>query len=215
MSTTIVTGEARLSYVNVFTPKASQNGGDPKYSVTVLIPKADVSTKQAIDAAIQQAISEAAEKGIQLPPYPNIPIHDGDGTRQSGDEYGPECKGHWVFTASTKQKPEVVDANVQPIISPTEVYSGCYGRVSIRFYPYNSNGRKGIGCGLGNVQKLRDGEPLGGGTTAKEDFGRAPYPQTSQQYAPTYPQSQSQYAQQPQAPQQYNTALPLGNYDFL
>lgn len=171
MSDTIVTGQARLSYVNVFTPKTPQNGGDPKYSVTVLIPKSDIATKQAIDNAIQQAMQEAVNNGIQLPPVPAIPVHDGDGTRQNGEEYGPECKGHWVFTASSKNKPEVVDANVQPILSPTAVYSGCYGRVSVRFYAYNSNGRKGIGCGLGNVQKLRDGEPLGGGTTAKQDFG--------------------------------------------
>ena len=117
-------------------------------------------------------------------------------------------QGSLVFTASSKNKPEVVDKNVQPILSPTAVYSGCYGRVSIRFYPYNSHGRKGIGCGLGNVQKLRDGEPLGGGTTAKQDFG-APvqsttYPQQAQPM--TYPQQM----QQPMAyPQQGN------GYGFL
>ncbi len=209
MSDVIVTGEVRLSYVNVFQPKAPQNGqGEPKYSVTVLVPKTDVSTKQAIDAAIQQAINEAREKGIQLPPMPAIPIHDGDGRRQNGEEFGAECKGHWVFTASSKNKPEVVDANLQPIISPTAVYSGCYGRVSLRFYPYNSAGRKGIGCGLGNVQKLRDGELLGGGTTAKEDFGRFSAPA-----APAYPQ-QNPYAQTTQQ-QNQPTVPPVSGYSFL
>lgn len=210
MSDVIVTGEVRLSYVNVFQPKAPQNSqGEPKYSVTVLVPKTDVSTKQAIDAAIQQAINEAREKGIQLPPMPAIPIHDGDGKKQSGEEYGAECKGHWVFTASSKNKPEVVDANLQPIISPTAIYSGCYGRVSLRFYPYNSAGRKGIGCGLGNVQKLRDGELLGGGTTAKEDFGRFAAPA-----APVYPQ-QNPYPQ-PTYQQQNQPVAPHKNgYGFL
>ena len=191
MSDTIVTGEVRLSYVNIFNA-ISRDGNDPKYSVTILVPKTDVVTKQAIDNAIQQAMQEAINNGIQLPPNPATPVHDGDGIRQNGEEFGPECKGRWVFTASSKNKPEVVDKNVQPILSPTAVYSGCYGRVSIRFYPYNSHGRKGIGCGLGNVQKLRDGEPLGGGTTAKQDFG-----------APTQPATYSQQAQQSTAyPQQ-------------
>lgn len=189
MSQTIVTGEVRLSYVNIFQPKTPQNGqGDPKFSVTILIPKSDIATKQAVDAAIQQAIGEAREKGIQLAPNPPVPIHDGDGIRQDGSEYGPECKGHWVLTAASKNKPEVVDANIQPVLSPTAVYSGCYGRVSIRFYPYNAAGRKGIGCGLGNVQKLRDGDPLGGGTTAKEDFGKFAAPAYPQQYPAQQPQ---------------------------
>lgn len=203
MSDTIVTGEARLSYVNIFTPRTSQNGGDPKYSITVLIPKTDIATKQAIDNAIQQAMQEAINNGIQLPPSPAIPIHDGDGIRQNGEEYGTECKGHWVFTASSKNKPEVVDTNVQPILSPTAVYSGCYGRVSVRFYPYNSNGRKGIGCGLGNVQKLRDGEPLGGGTTAKQDFGTPAQPMVYAPQAQTtvYPQQAQQQTYPPQTQQ--------------
>lgn len=205
MGATIVTGEVRLSYVNVFNPKTPKNGGDPKYSVTLLIPKSDIATKQAIDNAIQQALNEAVVTVFEgyAPPNPPTPIHDGDGLKESGEEYGDECKGHWVMTASSKMRPEIVDANVQPVLSPTAVYSGCYGRVSIRFFAYNSMGRKGIGCGLGNVQKLRDGEPLGGGTTAKQDFG-TPVPQ------PTQGAAQQQYAQQNigQAPAQYGAPIP-------
>jgi hypothetical protein len=197
MSDTIVTGEVRFSYVNVFTPKAPQNGGDPKYQITILLPKTDIATKQAIDAAIQQELIDAVTTkfGGQMPVAPATPIHDGDGVRPSGEAFGEECRGHWVFTASSKNKPEVVDQNVQPVLSPTAVYSGCYGRASIRFFAYNQAGRKGIGCGLGNVQKLRDGEPLGGGTTAKQDFvAFAPqqpqYNTPVQQYAPQQPQTQ-------------------------
>ncbi|MEE0569817.1 MAG: DUF2815 family protein [Acutalibacteraceae bacterium] len=209
MSDTIVTGEVRLSYVNVFTPRAPLNGGDAKYSVTLLIPKSDFSTKQSIDSAINQAIQEAVANGIKLPPTPRLPIHDGDGVRASGEVYGDECKGHWVLTASSLNKPEVVDASVQPILSPAAVYSGCYGRVSIRFYGYDKAGSKGIACGLGNVQKLRDGEPLSGGTTAKQDFGQPIQPAPQQTYgqspvAPQQPQ-QPQYTQytQPQPAPQY------------
>ena len=152
-----------------------------------------------------------------MPPLVAIPVHDGDGARPSdGMPFGEECRGHWVFTASSKQAPQVVDLNLNPIINQTEVYSGMYARVSINFFAYNSNGKKGIGCGLGNVQKVEDGEPLGSRTTAADDFGsmqamgqpvpqqqvypqpvQPVYPQVAQQ--PVYPQPQAQsYAQQAQ-----------------
>lgn len=173
MSDPVVTNKVRFSYVSVFQPREALGGGEPKYSITVLIPKTDTQTMQRINAAIQKAISDnlATTFGGVQPPSANMPVHDGDGLRQDGTPYGTECKGHWVINASTKMKPEVVDANGQHIMDQSEVYSGCYGRVSLRFYTYNKAGRKGVGCGLGNVQKLADGEPLGGKTTAAEDFG--------------------------------------------
>ncbi|GAB4272107.1 DUF2815 family protein [Thermincola ferriacetica] len=188
----VVTGKVRLSYVHVFNPYTPPGGGEPRFSVTLLIPKSDVATKQRIDAAIQAAIEEGVPKrwnGVR-PPQIAVPIHDGDGVRPSdGMPFGDECKGHWVMTASSKQKPEIVDINLNPIINQTQVYSGIYGRVSIQFFAYNAAGKKGIGCGLGNIQKLEDGEPLGGKRSAADDFGGfAP--------APTYPQ-QPVYPQQP------------------
>ena len=188
MSNTIVTGEVRFSYVSVFEPRANQNGGEPKYQITVLLPKTDIATKQTIDREIQQELANAVSTkfGGTMPAVPAIPIHDGDGVRPNGEPFGEECRGCWVFTASSKNKPEVVDANLQPIISQSQVYSGCYGRVSLRFFAYNQAGKKGVGCGLANVQKLRDGEPLGGGTTAKQDFAPVMPQQTAPQTA--YPQ---------------------------
>lgn len=173
MSDPVVTNKVRFSYVSVFQPREALGGGEPKYSITVLIPKTDTQTMQRINAAIQKAISDnlATTFGGVQPPAANTPVHDGDGLRQDGTPYGAECKGHWVINASTKMKPEVVDSSGQHIMDQSEVYSGCYGRVSLRFYAYNKAGRKGVGCGLGNVQKLADGEPLGGKTTAAEDFG--------------------------------------------
>lgn len=172
--TPIVTGKVRFNYVNVFEPREPQGGGDPKYSITLLIPKTDAATKQAIDTAIQQVINDSISTtfGGVRPPASNLPIHDGDGLRpSSGAPFGAECKGHWVMTASSKQRPEVVDDRVQPILDRSQICSGDYGRVSLRFYAYNKAGRKGIGCGLGNVQKLADGEPLDGRTSATDDFG--------------------------------------------
>ena len=200
-----VTGRVRLSFVHLFTPRANKPGDEPKYSTTILLPKSDVATRQRIDAAIQAAIQDGTTTkwGGVRPPQVPAPVHDGDGVRPNdGTPFGDECKGHWVFTASSKQPPQVVDLNLNPIINQTEVYSGMYARVSLRFFPYLNNGKKGIGCGLGNVQKLEDGEPLGGRTTAADDFSGAPgyYPPTR---APVQPQ-QPLYPQQPvyQAPQQ-------------
>ncbi len=212
----VVTGKVRLSYVHLFTPYANQPGAEPKYSVTLLIPKSDIATKQRIDAAINAAIQDGVSSrwnGVR-PPQIHLPIHDGDGVRPSdGMPFGEECKGHWVMTASSKDKPEIVDLNLNPIINQSEVYSGIYAHVSVRFFAYNSNGKKGIGCGLGNVQKVSDGEPLGGRTSAAADFASlaatAPatpaYPQQPAYppAAPAYPPQQPAYGQQPPAyPQQ-------------
>ena len=55
-------------------------------------------------------------------------------------------------------------------LDQTEVYSGCYGRISVNFYGYNSNGNRGVAAGLGNIQKLKDGEALSSRTNAEDDF---------------------------------------------
>lgn len=202
--THVVTGKVRLSYVHLFTPFSSQQGQEPKFSTTLLIPKSDIATRQRIDAAINAAIQQGVSEkfGGVRPPMLAIPIHDGDGVRPSdGMPFGEECKGHWVITASSKSKPEIVDLNLNPIINQTEVYSGMYARVSIRFFPFNSQGKKGVGCGLGNVQKLEDGEPLGGRTSATSDFGGAtgapgaypPPAYTAPPAAPAYNAPPAQY----------------------
>lgn len=211
--TRVTTGEARLSYVHLFKPYANEAGQEEKYSVTVLIPKTDNDTMGRINAAIEMA----KQKGIsekwngQCPPIVQTPVYDGDGTKPSdGMPFGPECKGHWVFTAGAgiDYPPEIVDKQGNPIINQSEVYSGMYGRVNVSFYAYSFGGKKGIGCGkgLGPVQKLRDGEPLGGSApSAAQAFGspQAPAPQYAPQgavpYAGTPGYGQPQYS--PQIPQ--------------
>lgn len=172
----MVTGEVRLSYVHLFKAYANPNnaGAKPKFSATLLFPKSDLATRQRMDVCMNAALQEGiANKWNNVrPPVLSLPLYDGDGVRPNGDPFSEECRGHWVMTASTEQMPEVVDLNMNPIINQSEVYSGMYARVSIRFFPYLSNGKRGIGCGLGNVQKTRDGEVLGGGrTSAASDFG--------------------------------------------
>lgn len=215
----LVTGEVRLSYVHLFTLYAHQPNSEPKFSTTILVPKSDIATKQRIDAAINTAIQRGVSEkwnGVR-PPVLAIPVYDGDGQRPSdGMPFGDECKGHWVFTASSKQPIEVVDLNVQPILNQSEVYSGMYARVSVQFFPYASNGKKGIGCGLGPVQKIRDGEPLGGRVSAASAFGdNAGFAQPVQQPVAyqTAPQPQpaayqQNYNQQPSYAQPVQQPVP-------
>ena len=166
-STKVVTGVVRLSYEHVWEP-ASVNGSNPKYSVSLIIPKSDTKTIAAINQAIDNAIRDGAAKfGGKIPPKGalKLPLRDGD-TEREDEAY----RDSYFINANSTTAPQIVDRSVQPILDRSEVYSGCYARVSINFYAFNSNGNRGIACGLGNIQKVRDGEPLGGKTSAADDF---------------------------------------------
>lgn len=169
-----LTGEVRLSYVNLDKPRQPQGGvGDAKYSATLLIPKTDTATIADFRAAIQAAAQIGAGTlwGGIIPPNLDSIIHDGDGVRPSGIPFGDECHGYWVITASSKNKPQVVGQdNINVELAPQDIYSGMYARVTVRFYPFNTAGKRGVGCGLGNVMKTHDGEPLSGGASAAADF---------------------------------------------
>ncbi|MFR0814371.1 MAG: ssDNA-binding protein [Enterococcus casseliflavus] len=174
--TRVVTGEVRFSYVSLLSPKPNDFGGDPKYQTTILLPKSDVATKAKIDAAIEAAKQVGKDKkwGGVIPPMVASPIHDGDGVRPSdGMPFGQECKGHWVFSASTTRKPEIIDLDGNSVIDPTQIYSGMYGRIALNFAAYSAQGKKGVGCYVAtNVQKTRDGNPLGSSDPdAASDFG--------------------------------------------
>ena len=170
--TKVITGvDTRWSYANVWDPK-SINGGTPKYSVSLIIPKSDKVTIQKIKAAIQAAYEEGESKlkgnGKSVPSLSVIktPLRDGDLERPDDEAY----KNAYFVNANSATAPGIVDADRQQIIDSSEVYSGVYGRASITFYAFNSSGNKGIACGLNNLQKIRDGEPLGGKASAESDF---------------------------------------------
>ena len=155
--TKVLTGKVRLSYAHLFKAVASEGGGDPKFSTCLLISKKDQVTIGKIKTAI-----EAAKQQLKMP------LRDGDGDKPDR----PEFKGMYFLNANSKTAPLVVDLDKQDIIDQTEVYSGCFARASITFYPFNTAGNRGIGCGLNGIQKVADGEPLGGGRqTADEMFG--------------------------------------------
>ena len=166
-NTKVVTGTVRLSYEHVWEP-ASINGGEEKYSASLIIPKSDKATVNAIQKAVDTAIEEGLAKfGGKKPNKAAIklPLRDGDVERE--DE---AYQNSFFVNANSRTAPQIVDRSVQPILDRSEIYSGCYIRASISFYAFNSNGNKGIACGLNNIQKIRDGEPLGGHANAADDF---------------------------------------------
>lgn len=170
--TKVITGPAtRWSYANVWDPK-SINGGAPKYSVSLIIPKSDTKTVEKIQAAIQAAYEEGQSKlkgnGKSVPALSVLktPLRDGDMERPDDPAYADS----YFINANSATAPGIVDADRNPIMERSEVYSGVYGRASINLYAFNSNGNKGIACGLNNLQKIRDGDPLGGKSRAEDDF---------------------------------------------
>lgn len=167
VSSKVVTGEVRFSYAHVWEP-ASINGGDERYSVSILIPKSDQKTIIDIEKAIKAAkeMGRTSKFGGKIPGGLKLPLRDGDEDRPDDEVYA----GHYFINANCKTKPGLVYKNGQPIIDSTEFYSGCYGHASITFYPFNTNGNKGIACGLNHLMKTADGDPLGGRAKAEDDF---------------------------------------------
>ena len=168
----VITGkDTRWSFANVWEPK-SINGGTPKYSVSLIVPKSDTATVAKIKAAIEAAYHEGEAKlrgnGRSVPALAAIktPLRDGDIERPDDPAYA----NAYFINANASTAPGIVDADCNPILTRSEVYSGVYGRASITLYAFNSNGNKGIACGLNNLQKIRDGEPLGGKASAASDF---------------------------------------------
>lgn len=157
----------RLSYVHILKPYSNDPAQAPKYSATILLPKDDKDAMAKLEAAIAEAKEYGKTKcwGGVIPPNVSLPIHDGDGIAPGGKDYGPECKGCYVFAASkSSDRPvQVVDRKLMPISSATEIYSGIYANVYLSVFPYSRTGKKGIGFGLEAVQKVKDGEAFGGG----------------------------------------------------
>ena len=168
----VITGpDTRWSYANVWEAKTI-NGGAPKFSASLIIPKPDTRTvakvKAAIEAAYRDGESKLKGNGKTVPPLSTIktPLRDGDTERPDDPAYA----NAYFINANSATAPGIVDADRQPVLDRSEVYSGVYGRASINFYAFNSNGNRGIACGLNNLQKIRDGEPLGGKSRAEDDF---------------------------------------------
>ena len=168
--TKVITSKVRLSYVHLFEAYAAQENQDPKFSTAILIPKSDKATMKKMRAAQRVALENGKSSHFngKIPNQWTDTIHDGD--EEADLDVNPEYAGHWYLTVSSKTKPGIVDKLVNPILDPTEVYSGCYARVSLNAFPYSVQGNKGVSFGLSHVQKISDGEMLGGRSRAEDDF---------------------------------------------
>lgn len=155
----------RLSFLHAFEPQ-SINGGDPKYSASLIIPNKDTATIAAIQNAVEAAKEAGKGKwGGKIPVNLKLPLRSGE--ERPDDEAYEDC----VFlNANNKDKPGIVDRKVRPITDPSDLVSGDYAIVSVTFYAFNSNGNRGIAASLGNIQKIRDGEPLNGRVSAAAEF---------------------------------------------
>lgn len=175
-STKVITGKVRLSYCSVFEAK-SVDGGEEKFSTAILIPKSDKVTLGKIKAVVDLLKKQAMDKNNgKLPAKFHTPLRDGD---EEADEKGDDYVGHFFMNASSKNKPGIAkpvgknadgSTKFQEITDTTEVYSGCYAKVSVNFYLFDTKGNKGIAAGLNNVVKVQDGDFLGGRASLKDDF---------------------------------------------
>ncbi len=163
--TKVVTGLVRFSYLHVFEPRAMEGSDDKKYQVSLIIPRSDVKTLTAINAAIEAAKLEGKDKlgkGGKL----YQPLRDGDDERPDDEAY----KNSFFINASSRVQPGLVDRNLNKIIDPSELYSGCFGVASIKFFAFNTNGNKGVAAGLNHLMKVKDGPALGGAGKAEDEF---------------------------------------------
>lgn len=168
-NTKVVTGKVRASYVNVFSPRLNELNGKEEFSMSVLIPKEDKETSTKLKAAMEAAI--AAKWPNKPPAGLQKPVHDGDGEKPNGGEYGEECRGHWVLNVKSNKRPGIIDASMNDVLDPNEFQSGDFCRVSLGAYAYD-NMRRGVSFGLNNIQVLAKGDPLGGTRTRpQDDFG--------------------------------------------
>lgn len=169
--TKVRTGEVRLSYVHLFEAHAIDDG-DAKYSVSLIIPKSDTKTINAINKAVKAAIEQGktSKWNGKVPSGLKLPLRDADAEGKEDEAYADA----YFVNANSSNKPGVVlnfRANGKFVeASPEDVYSGCYGIASVNFYPYSAKGSKGIACGLNNIMKVRDGDNLGGSVDADTDF---------------------------------------------
>lgn len=152
----VITGKVRFNYPNLFTPKTLEETGELRYSISILIPKSELETINKINEAIVGAKLKGIEKFNDLENIKN-PLRDGDIEKPDNLNY----KNHYFLNATSKYQPGVVDKDLKKITNEQIIYPGCYGRVSINFYPFDKNGVSGIGCGLQNVQKMFDGDKIG------------------------------------------------------
>lgn len=164
----------RVSYASVFEPKLNKLSGKMEYSLDALFDKEENDLKELV-GLINKAVEEMwPDKKTRPKKIKTDIIKDGD-----EKENDPTYNGCWYVKLKSQTKPTVVgtkrqaDGSFVVLESEDDFYSGCYARAMVTVKAYDHEGvSRGVAIYLGNIQKLADGEPLGGGNRdPKEDFG--------------------------------------------
>ena len=169
--TKVRVGEIRLSYAFLFSKRTNMDGTEGKYSTAVLIPKSNTQAVQLIKDAIEAAKQAGKDKfNGKVPTNLKTPLRDGDEEHPDDAAY----EGMYFLNCSSSRKPDLKvleNGHLSDALDEDDVYSGAWGAITLNMFAYNNSGNKGIGCGLGNFVKTRDGERMSGGSTGDEDFG--------------------------------------------
>lgn len=160
----VMTPIFRVSYPVVFQPRRMDERSDLKYSICMLFKKGEDLSK--LKASVQACVLAKYGSKDQVPANFRNPFRD-QGEKKGAQGYE---AGAIFINATSKQRPGIVDQNVQPIIDESEFYAGCWARATIRPFCYDTAGNRGVSFGLQNIQKMDDGEPLGGHTRPEMDF---------------------------------------------
>lgn len=172
--TKVFTPKGRISYPKVFSPDSSGEYADDKYKATFLFDESNVQVAEGLKA-MKKAVLEVAQKafgaGVKLKEIQH-PFRDGNQKYEADKAKNTHYKDTIFMTAKSKFKPGVVDAKVQPIDNEGDLYGGCYVKASLIPFSYMKGSNKGVSFRLCNIQKLAEGEPLGGGgpTDPTDDF---------------------------------------------
>ncbi len=184
LSTKFVTPEIICSYPKLFTAEDKFNSGTEKYSLSIPIKKEDKESLARIQqCVVNAAVNKWGEKARGLQGL-KLPMTDSTGSSRADD---PVYKDTFYFSAKSTRRPGVVGPDMQPIIDQEDIYPGCIVRASMNFYGYDWSGKKGVAVGLSNVMKVRDGDKIGGGSNAQDDFAEFAYTPASQTNAPVAP----------------------------
>jgi hypothetical protein len=167
----VMTPKFRVSYPYVFKPqKPMQPGGEEKYGVTMLFPKGADLTALKQEAA-RACIEKWGADKTKWPTNMRSPFRD---QKEKVDKAGKIQTGHEAgaifITATSKAQPGLVDSANQSLLQEKDFYAGCYARATVRAFAYDKAGNRGVSFGLQNVQKLSDGEPLGGRAKPEDEF---------------------------------------------
>ena len=175
----------RFSYLSVFDARLNTESGNNEFSVAVLIPKENTEDVAAVKAAVEKLKRLTwLDQKKKIPPGFWNPLRDGDtDTKQNGEEYGEETRGHYILNCKTGEDdpPEVVGTTREKDpktgklrfarLDRKDIKSGDWGRISINLSSY-IKGSSGVGAYLNSVQKTQDGEALSSRSSADDDFSQ-------------------------------------------